>query len=160
MEEVYLSLGSNIGNKKNFLKSAIHLLQTNKGIDVVSVSSLYFSEPIGYSEQETFINLALKIKTSYEQFELLSIIKQIELSIGRQQRARWHEREIDIDIILYGNIILESTLLNIPHISFRQRRFVLMPLAEIAPLAIDPVTNKNISELLAECADNSQVLKI
>lgn len=157
---VYLSLGSNIGSKIDNINSAIQLLVDSNILFNPIISSFYESEPYGYLQQDYFINIALKAETNHDLFELLFLVKSTEYLIGRIKRDRWHEREIDIDIIFYEDLIFENKFIKIPHKEFRLRNFVLVPLTEIAPDEIDPISKKSIKQLLKDCEDNSVVKRI
>lgn len=157
---VYLSLGSNIGSKIDNIKNSIQLLIDADIIFNPIISSFYESEPYGYLNQEFFINIAIKAETKHSLFELLFLLKTTEYLIGRIKRDRWHEREIDIDIIFYDNLIFGNNYLTIPHKEFRLRNFVLIPLDEIAPDLIDPISKKSIKQLMDECEDRSVVKSI
>lgn len=157
---IYLSLGSNIGSKINNIDNAVGLLSQSGIISNIVQSSYYETEPYGYVEQDTFVNIALKANTCLSIFELLYFAKSVEYLLGRKIRQRWHNREIDIDIIFYNDLIYESNYLTIPHLYFKFRNFVLVPLVEIEPNLIDPISHKSITELLKGCSDVSIVKKI
>lgn len=157
---IFLSLGSNIGSRIDNLSKTINLLIESGVIFKPLLSSFYQSEPYGYLNQDFFINIAIKAETNYNLMELLYLIKSTEYLIGRIKRDRWHEREIDIDIIFYDNLIYENKYISIPHKEFRLRHFVLVPLAEIAPEYLDPQTHKSMKQLLEECEDKSVVRRI
>ncbi|MCC6698414.1 MAG: 2-amino-4-hydroxy-6-hydroxymethyldihydropteridine diphosphokinase [Candidatus Hydrogenedentes bacterium] len=146
---VHLSLGSNTGDREGFLLSALRSLNARNSVRVVSVSSVYETEPIGYQQQPDFLNLAAAVETELAPLELLDVIQDIESQLGRTPTERWGPRVIDIDIVLWGGLELESERLTIPHRSFRERAFVLEPLLEIAGDAIDPVTGMSIADLAA-----------
>ena len=136
LNEAYLSLGSNMGNRKINLKKALKLLESNPSIGIESISSLYETEPMYIKDQKSFYNIV--VKTSIENimgpFELLGIIKAIEYILGRKNvEVRYGPRPIDIDILYFGNEIIESEILEIPHPKIGERKFVLLPLNEIAP---------------------------
>lgn len=156
---VYLSLGSNIGSKIENINNAIQLLIDCDIIANPTISSFYESAPYGFTNQDFFINIALKAETNHSLFEFLFFLKTAEYLIGRIKREKWHEREIDIDIIFFDDLIFENKYLSIPHKEFRLRNFVLVPLLEIAPELIDPTTKKSIKQLLEECEDKSGIEK-
>jgi 2-amino-4-hydroxy-6-hydroxymethyldihydropteridine diphosphokinase len=143
---VYLSLGSNVGDREKHLRDAIVLLETRGHI--VSVSPFYETEPVEFADQAWFLNCAVALETTDPLENLMSAILQIEQQMGRQRIQRKGPRIIDIDILLFGGTILDSPALTIPHPAMHQRRFVLEPLAEIAPEAQHPVLKKTIQELL------------
>mgnify|MGYP001482899714 CR=1 FL=1 len=144
---VLLSLGSNVGDREAYLCQALDALARTAGITVVSVSSGYETKPMGLTEQPDFLNLAAEIETEFAPLELLNAVKEIEEGLGRATSERWGPRVIDIDVILYGGLAMTTDRLTLPHPEFRNRNFVLGPLAEIAPEAVDPVTGKTVAEL-------------
>jgi 2-amino-4-hydroxy-6-hydroxymethyldihydropteridine diphosphokinase len=146
---VYLSLGSNLGDSIGSLRAAIRLLRGLERIKVRTVSSVYETEPVGKVDQPAFLNVAIEIETDFEPLELLELVKETERQLGRSSGERWVPRPIDIDIVLWGDRIHESERLTIPHRAFRERAFVLAPLNEIAPDAVDPVTGLTVRALAA-----------
>ncbi len=154
---VFLGLGANIGNRVKALKEAERLISEIDGILVVSSASLYETEPVGIVDQPSFINSALKIKTALYPTELLGRLKEIEREMGRVDTIRWGPRIIDIDILLFGNIVINKKGLTIPHPEMAKRAFVLVPLSEIAPNVIHPVLAKSIRELVDDLGDVTDV---
>lgn len=144
---VYLSLGGNLGDRAEYLRAAIDALGAVPGVRVMRVSGVYETAPFGPIEQPSFLNLAAEIETVLEPLELLNAVKEIERRLGRRPRAHWGPREVDIDIILWDDSVVETAELTIPHREFRNRAFVLQPLAELAPNAVDPVTGLAVREL-------------
>lgn len=157
MHEVYLGIGSNIGDKLQYLASAVRQLKGRRSILVKEVSSIYETEPVGIEGQPEFLNAAVRIETSLGPLELLQQLKALEAQLGRRQSVRWGPREIDIDILLYGDLVLNEPPLTIPHREMHNRKFVLRPLAEIAAEAIHPALHITVGELLAGCRDTSFV---
>ena len=151
---VLLSLGSNLGQREDNLKTAINALDKLNVIEVKVASQIYETEPIGNIAQPKFMNMAAEIETVLEPLELLKAIKKIEKNMGRKPSERWGPRVIDIDIVLWDNLVIETDLLTIPHPQYRKRAFVLMPMREIAPDAVDPVTGKTVSELIGQNCSN------
>jgi 2-amino-4-hydroxy-6-hydroxymethyldihydropteridine diphosphokinase len=123
----------------------------------VSTSSLYATAPVGFSDQPFFVNAAMAGTTALAPASLHTALKHLEVALGRVPREQWHEREIDIDVILFGSEVISTDSLQIPHPRFRDRRFVLEPAAEIAAHAIDPVTGLSIAHLLESCTDTALV---
>lgn len=148
--KVYLGLGSNLGNKKENLNKALELLEANKKIKIKKVSSFIITEPMGDVEQDDYLNGAVEIKTLLEPNELLKTINKIESDLGRVRTIRWGPRTLDIDILLYDNLIIKSKDLIIPHYGMHERDFVLEPMCEIAPNIIHPILNKNIYQMLED----------
>lgn len=147
MATVYLLLGSNLGDRANNIENALEEL--NKiGIIILKKSSLYETKPWGYTEQPDFLNLAIECSTNLTPFDLLREIKKLEIKLGRENTIKYGPRIIDIDIILYDNLILKSDTLTIPHPLMHKREFVLKPLCEIAPYLIHPEFKVSLKELL------------
>ena len=156
MTDVYLLLGSNENNRLQNLASARNLIELQGG-KILKQSALYETEAWGLKEQNSFLNQALLIETSFAPHQLLVILKAIEKEIGRVETVKWGPRVIDIDILFYGNEIVEQEDLKIPHPYLHERKFTLAPLNEIAPEFVHPVFQKTIKLLLHECSDASAV---
>ena len=152
----YIGLGSNIGDRKGNCLQAINLL--GSGCRIQKISSFYCTEPVGYLEQEDFINAVVKIKTVHSPEYLLAICHTIENDLGRGRQVRWGPRTIDLDILLYGDLVMKTVELTIPHPLLETRRFVLVPLCEIAPQIIHPVLKKSVALLLHELSDTHRVV--
>ncbi|MBC7194148.1 MAG: 2-amino-4-hydroxy-6-hydroxymethyldihydropteridine diphosphokinase [Caldisericia bacterium] len=143
--EIHLSLGSNIEPREEFLKNAIFFLRDK--IKIKKISSLYETEPWGYKNQEKFLNIVLSGETELEPENLIKFIKDVEKKVGRGESFKWGPREIDIDVILYGDRIIEKENLIVPHKFFEERGFVIIPLFEINKYLVNPKSKRNISEI-------------
>lgn len=133
MNESYLSLGSNMGDRLEMLKQAVGLLTEHPDIQVEQISSLYETEPVGFTEQEPFLNMAVFIKTEISALALLEICQEIEQRLNRKRLIRWGPRTIDLDILLYNQDNVKTERLTIPHPRMHERAFVLIPLFELNP---------------------------
>lgn len=129
--EVYLSLGSNIGDRKKYIQKAIEAIEKTDGIKVLKKSGLYETTPVGYLEQDLFLNAVIKIKTDFSAREILRIINKIEAELDRKREIRWGPRTIDIDILIFSDKKIDESDLIVPHKEMLNRLFVLIPLAEI-----------------------------
>jgi len=145
---VFLSLGSNLKYRKKNIRQAIKNIISSSGCMICACSEIIETEPWGVGGQPKFLNCALKIKTLLEPPELLHLLKKIERDMGRVAGIKWGPRIIDIDVLLYDSLVYSTDDLQIPHPYMHERKFVLGPLAEIAPNAIHPVKNRSIRELL------------
>lgn len=159
MAKVYLLTGSNLGNRKEILKDTCVEIETHAG-KILEKSSLYQTKAWGNTQQPDFYNQALGIETEFPPEKLLEALLSIELKKGRAREKKWEARILDIDILFYENHIINKSNLIIPHPMLHRRRFTLLPLLEICPLLVHPVLKKSISELIMECADKLDVIKI
>ncbi len=143
----YLSIGSNMGDKKENLIQAIRLLEADEETTVIRQSAFIQTEPYGYTDQDEFLNGALELQTLRSPEELLELIRQIEQKLKRERVIHWGPRTIDLDIILFNDEVIQTEKLTIPHVEMAKRMFVLEPLCEIAPYAVHPVYHKTVTEL-------------
>jgi 2-amino-4-hydroxy-6-hydroxymethyldihydropteridine diphosphokinase len=149
MSIAYIGIGSNLGRREENCFRAIELLK-KKGIALVKRSSLYETEPWGMKGQPRFLNMAIEIETDLRPLQLLKILKNIEKEAGRKKSRRWGPRVLDLDILLFDDIIMDEVALKIPHPFMQERAFVLKPLNEIAPGVQHPVLKKSIHELFRQ----------
>lgn len=157
---VLMSLGTNSGDRAANLEDALQALERVSGTEIVEVSAVYETEPVGKTDQPEFLNLAAEIKTELSPLELLEAVQGIEKKLGRLRTEKWGPRPIDIDLILWGLRTLNSERLTLPHPEFRKRAFVLAPLEEIAPDAVDPLTGLTIAQLAARPEAKGQVKRL
>jgi 2-amino-4-hydroxy-6-hydroxymethyldihydropteridine diphosphokinase len=156
-EAVLLSLGANLGEREETLHRAFQMLTESGTLHKARISSLYETAPVGYTEQPAFLNCAMWGVTNLSPEELFRACKQIEHVLGRKPRPRWHEREIDIDIVLFGSRQISDECLTIPHPQMQHRRFVLVPACEIVPSMTHPTLHHSVLELLHLCSDTTLV---
>jgi 2-amino-4-hydroxy-6-hydroxymethyldihydropteridine diphosphokinase len=158
-KEVFLGLGSNQGNKIEYLTKSCGLVSEHIGT-VIGLSSLYTTKAWGKTDQEDFVNQVIRVWTELEPKQLLNEITAIESRLGRKRTEKWGPRTIDIDILYYGNLIMDNEEIQIPHPELTERRFVLVPLVELAPDFLHPIFRLSNKELLAFCEDKLEVNKI
>jgi len=156
MNEIFLQLGSNVGDRSNNLLQALTFISEKIG-EVVKVSKLYESSPWRVDNQRDFLNQVIYIRSKLDPFEVLNIALEIEREMGRVRVEKWGERKIDIDILFFNDEIIETDSLCIPHQYISKRNFVLKPMCEIASEFIHPKFNKSIVQLLEECLDEDKV---
>ncbi|KQC01830.1 2-amino-4-hydroxy-6-hydroxymethyldihydropteridine diphosphokinase [Pedobacter sp. Hv1] len=155
----YLLLGSNLGNREQYLENALKLIQETVG-PIFAKSAIYETEAWGKTDQPGFLNLAIGVTTSLTPTVLLETVLAIEKTLGRVRHEKWGSRLIDIDIILYGDQIVKvGDELQIPHVEMQHRKFVLQPLAEIAPEVVHPILQQSMVELLKNLNDPLIVAK-
>lgn len=145
--EAYISIGSNMGDRKAYLKRGIESLEREELCRAVRASSFIETDPYGYKEQEKFLNGCIKVETLFSPRELLETLGRIEASADRVRKIHWGPRTLDMDIIFYDDEIVDEESLKIPHIEANLREFVLLPLCELAPYKIHPIYKKTVKEL-------------
>jgi 2-amino-4-hydroxy-6-hydroxymethyldihydropteridine diphosphokinase len=153
----YLSLGSNLGNREQNLRGAIR--QASAFGRLVAVSSFYQTEPVEFTDQPWFLNCVIALETATQPAQLMAELLRIEHEMGRQRVLKKGPRSIDIDILLFGDDVVNTPELTIPHPEMGRRRFVLQPLAEIAPELLHPVSQKTVTQILAELPAGQRVQK-
>ena len=151
MATAYLSLGTNLGNKRRNLVTAAALLAERAG-DILVLSDIYETEPWGFESSHRFLNAALVLETSLSPSDLLQATRLIEIEMGRIAKSdgSYEDRVIDIDLLMYDEVVMQTSRLTLPHPLMHKRRFVMEPLAEIAPDAVHPVFHKTMNQLAAE----------
>jgi len=147
--DAYIALGSNLGYREKNITAALNAVETTREVQIVKVSGLYETDPVGGpQEQPKFINAAAYVRTTLSPERLLAVCTRIEDLLGRTREVRWGPRTIDLDILIYDQEIRADPDLTLPHPSMHERRFMLQPLAEIAPDLVHPVLQQTVSELL------------
>jgi 2-amino-4-hydroxy-6-hydroxymethyldihydropteridine diphosphokinase len=157
-KRVYLSLGSNLGDREANVRRALEALGKAR-VEVLRVSPFYETEPVDFGPQAWFLNCAVEAATELMPMQLLKAVKRAERELGRRPGVSKGPRPIDIDILLYENVAVQTAVLTIPHERMCERRFVLVPLRDLAPAARHPISKKTIAELLHDTTDMSQVVK-
>lgn len=160
MSIVFIGLGSNMGNKTANMEKAVLELGKVPGNKVLAVSSFYKTEPVGGIEQNWFVNAVAELETTLSPGELLNTLLDIEKSLGRIRGVKWGPRVIDLDILLYDNLVMDEEGLSIPHPYLHERGFVLVPLVEIAPKVMHPKFKKCMSELMGGINDHKKIEKV
>lgn len=155
----YIGIGSNLGDREGNIKRGLSLLEENLHIQITDSSSFYNTEPVGYKDQDDFLNGVIKISTTLEAHDLMKSLHSIEQLINLQPRVKWGPRWIDLDMLFYDNLTIEEDNLIIPHPRLHERGFVLMPLVEIAPDLIHPRFKLTVKELLDRIEDRNRVIK-
>lgn len=155
--KAYIALGSNMGDRFGYLTQAILLLESHEKIEVVNTSSIYETDPVGYTDQDQFLNMAIQVKTSLEPVELLDTCLDIELKLGRKREIKWGPRTLDLDILLYNHENIETEKLTIPHPRMRERAFVILPLLEMDPDLTLPNTGEPLKNCLQSIPDKEGV---
>ena len=158
-KRVFLSLGSNLGDRVANIRKALEQLP-EAGVRIKRVSSFYRTEPMDFRPQAWFVNCVAEAETRLMPMQLLKAVKLVERTLGRRPAVDNHPRPIDIDILLYESVVVRSRTLNIPHPRMAQRRFVLLPLRELAGSLRHPVTRRTVYEMLADAGDTSRVVRL
>jgi 2-amino-4-hydroxy-6-hydroxymethyldihydropteridine diphosphokinase len=161
LKTVYLSLGGNVGDRKKFLEEAVSQLQEKCG-KLIAVSSFYETEPWGFQSENAFLNIAVKLQTQLEIGDFHDEIQKIEIQTGRKRNieAGYTDRTVDIDILYFGKLKLSSENLTIPHPRIAERKFVLIPLLEIAEITGNQSLQNKVKSMLGKCTDNSKPVKL
>ncbi|MBI1941346.1 MAG: 2-amino-4-hydroxy-6-hydroxymethyldihydropteridine diphosphokinase [Acidobacteria bacterium] len=158
-KRVFLSLGSNVGDRVGNIRKALTLLSAAR-LEVLRVSSYYKTEPVDFRAQRWFVNCVAEVATELMPLQLLKTLQSVERALGRHPGIPKGPRPIDIDILLYENVVVRSSVLTIPHERLADRRFVLIPLRELAAQVRHPVTKRTVLEMLHESTDASQVARL
>lgn len=159
MYSVFIGLGSNLGERIRYLNAAAAEIRRLPGTKVVWYSSVYETDPYGVKDQPKFLNAVGEIETELPPVDLLKELKRIEQAAGRKEREHWGPREIDLDIILYDGFVFSDETVTVPHRDLERRKFVLLPLREIAPDLVHPISGMTVEELARQCPDEGRVVK-
>lgn len=155
---VFVGLGSNLGDREKYLNSAAAALAKVRETKYVLASPVYESDPYGKTDQPKFLNAVVELETTLAPGELLAELKAIEKQLGRKGTEPWGPREIDLDILIYDGLVFSDDTVQVPHPDIGNRRFVLLPLREIAPDLVHPVNGMTVSELASSCPDHTRVM--
>lgn len=159
MENIaYIAIGSNIDDREHYLLSSIKTINEHQKIDVILSSSIYQTDPVGYEDQDRFLNMVIKVKTNLSPFDLLSYLQKVEIEYGRKREIKWGPRTLDLDILLYNNENIETEDLIIPHPRMTERAFVMVPLLEIGVEGEIPYIGMPLSKQINELRDREGVL--
>lgn len=157
MKDVFLGLGSNVGQREMYLNKAVSALGSRKDIQIRFVSSIYETEPWGKKDQESFLNQVVEIETQLDPQRLIAVCQEIEKALGKEKNNRWGPRTIDIDLLLFGDRVVDERNVQIPHPQLLERKFVLIPLTEVAPFVKIPGFGKTVRDALKACSDQGSV---
>ncbi len=152
MKEIiaYIGIGSNIGDRLSYVQQSVAMLSSFEGVKILDTSGFYETEPYGYKEQNWFVNAVAKIETTLSPVELLRICQSVEEKLGRVRSQKWGPRTIDLDILLYGDVVIQNEFLTIPHPGMTDRAYVLVPMLEFDEDILHPVLNKTILQIHSE----------
>ena len=160
MVQVFIGMGSNLGDRAYYLHQALVEIANSQQIIIKKYSSVYETEPVGKKEQPQFLNMVIELESTLLPQDLLRRLKEIENTLGRTHTEHWGPREIDLDILYYSSEVFNDDKLQLPHPEIANRRFVLVPMKEIAGEFLDPMQRLSMKELLRRCTDTSTVRKI
>jgi 2-amino-4-hydroxy-6-hydroxymethyldihydropteridine diphosphokinase len=158
MSMAYIGIGSNMGDPRGNCLDALDRIGKIEGCEIISVSSLYLTEPVGVDAQEWYVNGAVSISTKLTARDLMNHLLAIEADMGRVRTLKWGPRVIDLDVLLFGREIIDDIIVTVPHPLMHLRRFVMAPMADLAPDLIHPVLKRTIMELFREIPENDQVI--
>lgn len=159
MNRIFLILGGNLGDRLKNLEEVLIAIENRLGL-IAKQSAVYETKAWGVNEQPDFLNIVIKLFTQHSAEETLNIIQEIETDFGRVRKKRWGSRTMDIDILFFNTEVYNSPILTIPHPLIADRKFVLLPLAEIAPDFVHPISKTSVRQLLLNCEDNLEVIKM
>ncbi|MGD8781854.1 MAG: 2-amino-4-hydroxy-6-hydroxymethyldihydropteridine diphosphokinase [Ignavibacteria bacterium] len=158
--KAFLGLGSNVGNREEYLRKAVEKLDSSGKIEIEKFSSVYETKPYGNPDQNNFLNAVVKIKTGFNIVELFNFIKNIEKQLKRTYSEKWGPREIDLDLLLFNDVVYKDDLLEVPHKEIEKRDFVLIPLLEIENNIVNPVTKSFYNKVKLDLIEKNILNKI
>lgn len=153
LNTAYLALGTNLGVREHYLYTALKELNDTRCIKITDFSSIYETDPVGYTDQDSFLNMVIKVKTDLSPLDLLRILQEIEIKLGRERKIRWGPRTIDLDILLYNQENIDDKQLTIPHPRMHERAFVVIPLMDIDKDLILPNSKRALSQYIDKLPD-------
>ncbi len=156
----YIGIGSNLGDRVANCRQAIEAIAAEKENKIVACSPFYLTEPVGKKDQNWFVNAVILVETTLSPHRLMEFLMNVEKNMGRERKERWGPRIIDLDILLYENLICQEDNLHIPHPEMAKRRFVLLPLKDIAPHLVHPLLAKTVSAILDELPPGEKVIPL
>jgi 2-amino-4-hydroxy-6-hydroxymethyldihydropteridine diphosphokinase len=156
----FIALGSNRGDRLGYIRNAVNNINNDPKCKVEKASPVYETKPYGNKEQENFLNAVIKISTKLNVIELLNFLKSMETELGRTETSKWGPREIDLDILLYDELIYSDEKLTVPHIEIEYRDFVMVPLCDIAPNLVHPALNVKICDICNNVSEKYIIKKI
>lgn len=158
MQTIYIGIGGNIGRRERFITAAVQLIATEIG-RVTAESQLYKTAPWGMDDADDFLNAVIEVHTDLDAETIMQTLLRIEHRLGRKRSAsgKYTSRTIDLDLLFYGQELIKTATLTVPHPQLENRRFVLQPLAEIAPALIHPMLKRSMRDLLSDCADETKI---
>jgi 2-amino-4-hydroxy-6-hydroxymethyldihydropteridine diphosphokinase len=159
MARVFIGMGSNLGDRAVQIRKAVESIGMMPATEIVRMSSIYETSPVGIPDQPRFLNAVIEVSTRLVPRDVLKEVRKIEKELGRTEYRRWGPRTIDLDILLYDNDVIISDELTVPHPRMTERKFVLVPLAELDPAVVHPVEQKTVGMILARCSSMEEVVR-
>lgn|SRR5699024_1313700 len=156
MKIAYIALGTNIEPRESYLTGALEKVTAHEEIKIKNISSIYETDPVGFTDQADFLNMIIEVETTLSPFDLLAYCQEVENRLGREREIRFGPRTIDLDILLYGEETVETEELTVPHPRMHERAFVLVPLAELAPNYVIPGVGEKVEELLEQLPEDDK----